>query len=471
YLTDLGPSPLMERLIAQGYIPIPCGLTAGANGGSGLYNGHGAVGNPRTPGHDTGGSSSAAAYILSLEDMPIRLAIGTDTGGSISAPCGAAKLYGWVPEKDALSRVNMIPFATHLDTPGVMGVDRDEVLRLAKALTLPVYQSHYDVPAEAPGVFYFEADAKHVSADSRANFDRRIGELRAAGLPVAALDERFAAVRRIPLDLYADSYVAAAFTLMNPLQVNVLEPQRYILDRNLQNRLAKAAALLKDGALFDRHLALHVRFRNLVHKMFPSGSVFVAPTPEAVPLKDFRPNGTAGAKLDSHDILGGMLKNRTDRALFIDPERRLVIEGRTGDILAAAFARAEARPEVRAGEPEPHLVIENSAALEEVYTEIYDRYPALIEDKAAYGKLVEALGKRILTLWKADEDRFRPGFKVPSIYVDDVMATLYGALSRTGRRELLERLKADDRKRKDRESHERLKAGISKDSSVFRAAS
>jgi hypothetical protein len=35
--------------------------------------------------------------------------------------------------------------------------------------------------------------------------------------------------------MYVESFVTYGFTQMNPLQKNFLEPQRYILDRNLQN--------------------------------------------------------------------------------------------------------------------------------------------------------------------------------------------------------------------------------------------
>lgn len=433
YLEDLGKSPLVQKILETD-IPLPCGLTAGANGGSGLYNGHGAVGNPRVPGHDTAGSSSAAAYLLSLEDMPIRLAVGTDTGGSISAPCGAAKLYGWVPEKGLLSMVNMIPFATHLDTPGVLGVDRGEVLRFAKRLTGTAYQSHYRAPNEAPEVFYFESDLTQVSENSRENFKHRLDGIRTKGFPVTSLDKRYSRIRSIPLDLYIDSYVAAAFTLMNPREDNWIEPQRYILDRNLQNRLAKANALLKakdeeHGNLFNRLLDLHVRFRNLVQRKFPDGSVFVTPTPEAVPLDDFRPNGAAGAKLDSHDILGGMLKNRTDRALFIDSAKRLVIEGTTSGILAVSEGRNVA---VMAGRIE---------------SELSERFPNLAQEK--YRALVRLMAKDTIQSWSDDgcplavNDALQR--RIPESYVDRTLAHLVNTLQKSNKKEILDELRANNR--------------------------
>jgi hypothetical protein len=198
YITDWGASPLMERLVDQGFIPVPCGMTAGAHGGSGLYNGHGEVGNSARPRARLGRVLVGARLYPGPGRHAHPLAIATDTGGSISAPCGAGKFYGWVPEKGLLSRINMIPSATHLDTPGVMGVDRDEVLRLAKLLTIPAYQSRYQASKQAPEVFYIEEDKSLVSADSGANFGRRIEECRARGFSVTALDPKFKISAGIP---------------------------------------------------------------------------------------------------------------------------------------------------------------------------------------------------------------------------------------------------------------------------------
>jgi len=436
YFEDLGPSPLVQKILETD-IPIPCGLTAGANGGSGLYNGHGAVGNPNAPGFDTAGSSSACAYLLSLEDMPIRLAVGTDTGGSISAPCGAAKLFGWVPEKGLLSTVNMIPFATHLDTPGIMGVDRDEVLAFAKQITLAHHLNHYQAPVESPEVYYFKTDLRQVSGDSQTNFARQLSGLRDKGFTVTELDEKFSAIRQIPLDLYLDSYVAAAFTLMNPLEDNWMEPQRYILDRNLQNRLAKANALLKasdkkHGNLFNRFLDLHVRFRNVLQRKFANASVFATPSPEAVALDDFRPNGSAGAKLDSHDILGGMLKNRTDRALLVDRDRRLVVEGRTGDVLAVSQGY-------------------NRTFLEsKLQGDVTGLFPTLAGQ--GYQGLVDLLAKKALETWESNGSP-SDSWGSPASALNDALQKnlheLFRSLQNAGKQELLDALRRDAMARRD----------------------
>jgi hypothetical protein len=93
----VGKSPVVEALLEMGAIPIPVGMVAAANGGSGLHAGFGYIPHPSRNGYDPAGSSSATAHVVGLKDLPINLGIGTDTGGSIIAPAGAVDLFGFVP--------------------------------------------------------------------------------------------------------------------------------------------------------------------------------------------------------------------------------------------------------------------------------------------------------------------------------------------------------------------------------------
>jgi Asp-tRNA(Asn)/Glu-tRNA(Gln) amidotransferase A subunit family amidase len=455
HLQDYGKSPLIQRMVDQGFLPIPCSLTAGANGPDGINNGHGAVGNPKIPEYDTAGSSSAEAYLLGLDDFPVRLAIGSDTGGSITAPCGAVGLFGWVPEKGMLSRVNMIPYATHLDTPGVMGVDRSEVLWMARLLTIPAYQNRFEIPRKMPAVYYFKSDIALVSEASQNNFHLQVERLKADGSEVIALDQRFDAYRRMPLDLYQASYVYAAFSLMNPLEENRWgEPQRYIKDPRLKIRMGKAKLQLDTpdeefGNLFNNYRDLEVRFRDLFDRKFPADAVFITPAPEAVPLDDFAPNGPAGDKLDRHDIQGGMLKNRTDRGVVVDADRRLVIEGRTGETLAVLLGRGAVRPAARAnghnglnGHAQPAAVPpanNHEVILSSIEREIEERHPPLAEDR--YREAVKILAGKILKAWEADGS---PVQREP--YFEWAEGLLFEVLRTNGNEELLARLNPSERR-------------------------
>ena len=74
------------------------------------------VGNPRAPGHTAGGSSggSAAAVAAGI----VRLAIGTDTAGSIRMPAACCGVVGFKPTYDAISREGVQTLGASLDHVG-----------------------------------------------------------------------------------------------------------------------------------------------------------------------------------------------------------------------------------------------------------------------------------------------------------------------------------------------------------------
>ncbi len=331
---DYPQSPLIERLIEGGCIPIPCSRTASAQGGSGLFIGNGAVGNPVDPHFDSAGSSGPEAYVLGLDDFPVRLAIASDTFGSTAAPCGAVCLQGFVPEKDMFSRTNMIPSATYLDTPTVMGVDRREVMELARRLTLPAFRHRFVASGSRPVIAYFSSDDALVSGKRKKYIKGKRRSLEAQGYRVVDLGVR-------PSDLlwlYEADYAASALSQMGADQENAFgEPPRYILSRNLQNRYAKGLLLLetedKDhGNLFNRMVTYNQRYADLLRHHL-RGVVLLAPAPEAVPLDDFHPGGNAGTQLDTHDLTGASFKNTSGAAMYIDGASGYVLEGATSDLM------------------------------------------------------------------------------------------------------------------------------------------
>ncbi len=337
HVEDMPMSPLVQKLIEEGYIPIPCNLTAGAMGGTGLENGYGAVGNAVKPGYDTAGSSSAEAYLLGLKDFPVRLAIGTDTGGSVSAPCGASGLYGWVSSVRGIPLTHMIPYSTHLDRVGVMGLSESEVMKLAFRLSVDKNLFHPSI--EQPVVYYFNEDLDKVPAASQTEFRSQMEDLRKNGVSVIPLPPRFTKLRDLPSLLYRLSFVDALFVAMNPTQENLNgEPVRYALDANLMNRFGKARVLMENPAdpkdpqgpsLADAFREVRNGYADYVVNSghIPANALFIKPSPEAVLLDEFNSGGQGGALTDAHDEQnGGMLKhNNPNWAQMIT--KRFVLTG------------------------------------------------------------------------------------------------------------------------------------------------
>jgi hypothetical protein len=340
WVDGIGESPLIEECRRKRLIPIPCGMTSGANGGVGFLNADGALGHPTMIGYDTAGSSSASVFLLGLDDFPGRLALTTDTGGSTSSPAAVVKLFAWVAEKGTLSRINMIPFATHLDAPGIIGMNRKEVMETVRLLTIPAYSSRLEPAQTAPTVYYFASDIDLVSDGRKKQFFDWKAKAEKVGMEVLEMGAVWSAFRKASLDLYQGAYGTAVFTAMNPLEVNRFgEPVRHVHDTNQRDRHARGLVLLETqhpqhGNLFNWNLNLYMQLKDQFKRKFQTGRIIVAPSPEPVALVGFHPDGTGDDDLDKHDLLGGMLKNITDMALYVDPDDGVTMEGHSTDLLA-----------------------------------------------------------------------------------------------------------------------------------------
>ncbi len=127
-------APAIARLRAQGAVLI--GKTATyefAMVGPDLTLPDPPARNPWNPAHITGGSSSgsAAAVAAGL----VRLAIGTDTGGSIRAPAAYTGSVGLKPSYDRVSRAGTFPLSPSLDHTGPLAATVEEAALALDALT------------------------------------------------------------------------------------------------------------------------------------------------------------------------------------------------------------------------------------------------------------------------------------------------------------------------------------------------
>ena len=93
---------------------------------------YGAVKNPWNPALTSGGSSggSAAAVAAGL----LRVALGTDTAGSIRIPAALCGAVGLKPTYGLISTRGVVPLARTLDTVGPLGRTVDDVARAMEAL-------------------------------------------------------------------------------------------------------------------------------------------------------------------------------------------------------------------------------------------------------------------------------------------------------------------------------------------------
>lgn len=91
--------------------------------------------NPWNPAHITGGSSSGAA--AAVASGMVRLAIGTDTGGSIRSPACYCGIVGLKPSFAVLPLAGVHPLSKSLDHVGPMGATVAETALMATAMGVP----------------------------------------------------------------------------------------------------------------------------------------------------------------------------------------------------------------------------------------------------------------------------------------------------------------------------------------------
>ena len=92
----------------------------------------GAVVNPAAPGRIPGGSSggSAAAVAAGI----VRLAVGTDTAGSIRVPAACCGIVGFKPSYDALPRTGVLDLGSTLDHVGPMAASVEDCATMFAAM-------------------------------------------------------------------------------------------------------------------------------------------------------------------------------------------------------------------------------------------------------------------------------------------------------------------------------------------------
>lgn len=100
--------------------------------GMGSHSTHSAFGavqsGPDKSALSAGGSSGGSAMAVALQHC--RVALGTDTGGSVRLPAAYTGLVGFKPSYGMISRWGIVPYAHSLDTVGILARDCVDVFLL-----------------------------------------------------------------------------------------------------------------------------------------------------------------------------------------------------------------------------------------------------------------------------------------------------------------------------------------------------
>jgi Asp-tRNA(Asn)/Glu-tRNA(Gln) amidotransferase A subunit family amidase len=316
-------SPVVKRLLELGAIPVPVGMVAGANGSTGRHNGWGVVEHPDAAKRhlDIGGSSTGSGRVLGDKHIPIVVATGSQTGGSIMLVSGPTGLYAVSMENGMISRKNMVAFDPEKDRLGALAVHSGDEMLLARYLSMaktegdPTLfyndpQTRFQKSKVKPRVVYFPQFQKTFSKKAQAHTDDQLQRLRDQGYETVALGHEWEWILEVPSLLYAkDTHPVMAIGFDNPTSRGSRADPRSTIDGNLQRRMSWAFLTLASGQ-FDWARDLSAQYTALMYKLFPNDVVILTPSPEAIPVKDIE-QGTARFELRRNDSTS-MQQNRVD---------------------------------------------------------------------------------------------------------------------------------------------------------------
>ena len=124
---------VIENLLAHGYHLVgKTNLHELAFGTTGINLWTGTPLNCHYPAYVPGGSSSGSAAAVAADLA--KLALGTDTGGSIRVPAACCGVFGLKPSFGRVSRQGVMPAVSSLDCVGPFAADMDTLVAAMRAI-------------------------------------------------------------------------------------------------------------------------------------------------------------------------------------------------------------------------------------------------------------------------------------------------------------------------------------------------
>ncbi|MDP2115884.1 MAG: amidase [Brevundimonas sp.] len=281
-------APLVTRLREAGAVILgKANLSEWANiRSTNSISGWSAVGgqtlNPYDPSRSPCGSSSGSATAVAMGLAPV--AIGTETDGSITCPASVTGVVGFKPTVGLVSRTHIVPISHSQDTAGPITITVEDAAIVLTAIAGSDPMDPATAEADARKVDYRAAlDTNSLqgarlgvmrflfanySAETQAEFERALTNLRAAGAEIVEITEAPENFRQIggweltvlltelkhDLNLYLASTDPAQVrtrTLADVIAFNAAEPRETVLFGQELFERAEATGGLDDPAYIE----------------------------------------------------------------------------------------------------------------------------------------------------------------------------------------------------------------------------
>ena len=199
---------VVTRLRRAGAVIVgKCNQHELAFGTTNLISACGPAHNPFDPERIVGGSSGGSAAAVAARC--VRIALGTDTGGSIRIPSSYCGLFGLKPTHGRLSLEGVMPLAASLDCPGPIASTASDLALAWKALS-----GEGEAPSDAPAARVAILRTERATEDVLDAIDATADAVRRLGAQTVDVSDGLAGVADPWLEVAAPEFLAAHGALL-----------------------------------------------------------------------------------------------------------------------------------------------------------------------------------------------------------------------------------------------------------------
>ncbi|HET7120867.1 MAG TPA: amidase [Solirubrobacterales bacterium] len=260
-----------------------------AFGATGVNAFEGTPANPWDPKRIPGGSSSGSA--VAVAEGSARVALGTDTGGSVRIPAALCGVVGFKPSRGRYPLDGVLPLSPTLDHLGLFAVNVEDAARVDAVLT-----GDAPAPPTTPSFVFSDDHLRFAAPATRARLEAAVRQFEAAGASVAAAE--------LPsLELAFAITTAILLTEAARVHERTLSERGELLGADVRERLEAVLALPNE--IYEEALTARGKLTAELERTLGVGTLMIGPSVGVTaPRLEQTADPTMAACLVAHTRLG-----------------------------------------------------------------------------------------------------------------------------------------------------------------------